>query len=210
LSFADDDGIVVVVMKSRTVDLRVTYKRRRGAGKGLMTTAEYFATPETVLPCELAYGVLEVAESPSASHQRVVGNLFLAMAPLVRDRQLGEVILSPMDVVLDYDAALVVQPDLLFVSANRQIVSDKVYGPPDLVVEVLSPRPRVGRLDRRFGWFARYGVRECWLIDLSNRRFEVLRFGSGGVGSRTAFAPGAVIESDVLPGFRLPADLFGL
>jgi Uma2 family endonuclease len=205
----DDDGIVVV-MKSRTVDLRVTYKRRRGAGKGLMTTAEYFRTPETVLPCELAYGVLEVAESPSAPHQRVVGNLFLAMAPFIRDRQLGEVILSPMDVVLDYDAALVVQPDLLFVSANRQIVSDRVYGPPDLVVEVLSPHPRVGQLERRLAWFARYGVREGWLVDLSNRRFEVLRFGQGGVRTRTAFAPGAAVESDVLPGFQLPADIFGL
>lgn len=175
-----------------------------------MTTAEYFQTPETVLPCELAYGVLEVAEAPTASHQRAVRDLLLAMVPFVRERQLGEVMVSPMDVVLDYDAALVVQPDLLFVSASRHIISDKVYGAPDLVVEVLSPHPRVGQLERRLGWFARYGVRECWLVDLGNRRFEVLELELSGVRSRKAFAPGALIESEVLTGFRPPLEVFGL
>jgi Uma2 family endonuclease len=209
LSSPADDGIVVV-MKPPASDLRVTYRRRRGVGRGLMTTAEYFQTPETSLPTELAFGVLQVAEAPTATHQRAVGNLFLAMAPLVRERQLGEVILAPIDVVLDYDAALVVQPDLIFVSSSRHIVSDKVYGPPDLVVEVLSPHPRVGQLERRLGWLASYGVRECWLVDLSSRRFEVLTLGLSGVRSRTSFAPGVAIESGVLAGFRVPFDVFGL
>jgi Uma2 family endonuclease len=110
-----------------------------------------------------------------------------------------------MDVVLDYDAALVVQPDLLLVSAGRQIISDKVYGAPDLIVEILSPRPRVGQLDRRLGWFARYGVRECWLVDLATRRFDVLMLGLSGVRSRTSFNPGDAIDSVVLPGFVPPA-----
>ncbi|HEX2340205.1 MAG TPA: Uma2 family endonuclease [Vicinamibacterales bacterium] len=174
-----------------------------------MTTAEYFQTPETVLPCELAYGVLEVAEAPTATHQRAVRDLLLAMVPFVRERQLGEVMVSPIDVVLDYDAALVVQPDLLFVSAGREIISDKVYGAPDLVVEVLSPRPRVGQLDRRLGWFARYGVREGWVIDLPSRHLDVLSFGLSGVRSRKSFAPGETLESLVIPGFALPAAVFG-
>lgn len=175
-----------------------------------MTTAEYFQTPETVLPCELAYGVLEVAESPTASHQRAVRDLLLAMVPFTRERRLGEVLVAPMDVVLDYDAALVVQPDLLFVSAGRQIISDKVYGAPDLVVEILSPRPRVGQLDRRLGWFARYGVRECWLVDLAARRFDVLKLGLSGVRSRASFNPGESIDSVVLPGLQVPTEVFGL
>ena len=131
------------------------------------------------------------------------------MVPFVRDRQLGEVMVSPIDVVLDYDAALVVQPDLLFVSAEREIISDKVYGAPDLVVEVLSPRPRVGQLDRRLGWFARYGVRECWLVDLPSRRLDVLSFGLSGVRDRKSFAPGDRLESATIPGFPVPANLFG-
>lgn len=170
-----------------------------------MTTEEYLRSEETVLPRELAYGVLRVAESPVALHQRVVGRLHLALAPFVAERGLGEVLLAPMDVILDYDGALVVQPDLLFVSAERShIVSDKVHGAPDLVVEVLSPHPRLGALEERVGWFARYGVRECWLADLPTRQYVVLRLGASGVIERRTARGADTAPSDVLPGVVLP------
>ncbi|MBK9241221.1 MAG: Uma2 family endonuclease [Acidobacteria bacterium] len=71
----------------------------------------------------------------------------------------------------DRAQALVLQPDLLFVSASRgDIVTDRIHGAPDLVIEVLSPRPRIGELDERVGWFARYGVREIWLATTSTSR----------------------------------------
>src|SRR5262249_46820514 len=127
---------------------------------GRMTTAEYFQTPETVLPRELAHGVLRVADSPTASHQRVVRDLVITLEKFVRERQLGEVLPAPLDVVLDYDRGLVVQPDLVFISRGRaHLVTDRLHGPPDLVVEVLSPHPRIGSLEERVGWFAAAGVR---------------------------------------------------
>jgi Uma2 family endonuclease len=76
--------------------------------------------------------------------------------------------LSPIDVILDAERALVVQPDLLVVSeARRAIVQDRVRGAPDLMIEVLSPNPRVGSIAERLRWFARYDVRECWLVHCS-------------------------------------------
>jgi hypothetical protein len=44
-----------------------------------MTTAEYFATPETVRPAELAYGGLRVADAPAMRHQRVVRDLTIRL-----------------------------------------------------------------------------------------------------------------------------------
>lgn len=170
-----------------------------------MTTAEYLATPETVLPRELAYGVLRVADSPRVPHQRLVGALYRVMAPVAEDRALGEVLIAPMDVILDAERALIVQPDLMFVSHSRAaIVTDKVFGAPDLVVEILSPHPRIGRLDERVGWFASYGVRECWLADLSTRQYAVLVLNARGTVERRLCTPGQVAPSDVLPGVRVP------
>ncbi len=174
-----------------------------------MTTAEYLQTPETVLPRELAYGELRVAEAPAVPHQRMVGRLFLALAPLIRERRLGEILLSPTDVILDYGAALVVQPDLTFVSSERaDRVTARVEGAPDLVIEVLSPHPRIGRLEERVGWFARAGVRECWLVSLPERRVAVLTLDGGVVSDRRTYVAGQTVESQVVSGFVLPSDLF--
>ena len=176
-----------------------------------MTTAEYLQTPETVLPRELVHGELRVADSPTVSHQRVVVALTLALAPFVRQRQLGEVLVAPMDVILDFDGALVVQPDVLFVSQERRhIVSDRIYGAPDLVVEVLSPHPRIGRLDERLGWFARSGVRECWLANTVEKVVAVLTLTDGGVNARTIHSGSDPVRTDVLDGLSVtPMDLFG-
>ena len=176
-----------------------------------MTTREYFDTPETVRPAELAHGVLRVADSPAVNHQRVVRDLTIALDRFVRERQLGEVLPAPMDVVLDRDADLVVQPDILFVSAERRhLLTAKVEGAPDLVVEVLSPSPRVGRTEEKVSWYARYGVRECWLVDLMRGLVVVLAFGDGRVTGRAVFEPGDHVHSTVFDGLLLrPMDVVG-
>lgn len=186
-------------------------KNRKSREARPMTTTEYLQTPETVLPRELAYGVLHVADSPLAHHQRVVRDLVIAMAPFARDRQLGEVLPAPMDVILDFDAALVVQPDVLFISRERShILTDRVYGAPDLVVEVLSPHTRVGKLDDRLAWFARYGVRECWLVDIPRREIVVLEFGEGHIVRRSVASGADRVVSSVLPDNPFtPQGLFG-
>jgi Uma2 family endonuclease len=176
-----------------------------------MTSTEYFQTPETVLPQELAFGEFRVAESPSVSHQRVVRELVKALLPFVEGRRLGELLFAPMDVVLDFDADLVVQPDLLFVAKERAgIVSEKVYGVPDLVIEVLSPHPRIGKLSERIGWFAQYGVRECWLCRLPQKQISVLTLTKEGVTVEETFSRAERVRSRVLEGLELtPLQIFG-
>lgn len=176
-----------------------------------MTTAEYFATPETVRPAELVYGVLRVADAPIVRHQRVVRDLTVRLTAYTRETGLGEVLPAPTDVVLDHDAALVVQPDVLFVAAGRvDMIGDRVEGAPDLVIEVLSPRPRVGLVDEKISWYARYGVRECWLVDLNRRQIAVLTCADGKVAQRIAIDAEDRIRSTVLPELVLrPADVLG-
>jgi Uma2 family endonuclease len=176
-----------------------------------MTTAEYFQTPETVVPQELVFGVLRVAESPTVLHQRVVRDLALALTAVVQARRLGELLFAPMDVVLDADRDLVVQPDLLFVATERShIVTDRVYGAPDLVIEVLSPHPRIGRVSERLDWFARYGVRECWLARAPQKEVSVLTLASDGVTEERTFSRAMPIESGVLGELPLtPLGLYG-
>lgn len=176
-----------------------------------MTVEEYLATPETVQPHELIEGVLHVRDSPSPSHQAVVAALFLAMHQHLEHDRTGTVWLSPLDVILDEERALVVQPDLFYVSNEQAaIVGEHVFGAPALVIEVLSPRSRRGDMEQRLGWFAEYGVQECWLVHQYERRVDVVAFAGGRVREWRSFARQALLRSDVLPRFPLLVDtLFG-
>jgi Uma2 family endonuclease len=173
------------------------------AAPRLMTIQEYFRTPETLTPQELIFGVLRVADSPIPRHQQIIFQLSRRMGDHVDRHEMGTVWISPLDVILDYERHLVVQPDLFYISAERMpFVPDRIRLAPDLVVEVLSPKPRIGELDERLGWFATYGVTECWLIHQLQQRTEVLQFAEGTIASRESYGWEEPVRSTVLPEFR--------
>jgi Uma2 family endonuclease len=175
-----------------------------------MNLLEYFNTPETVLPQELIYGAVRVQDAPFVSHQRTVFRMAMALANRSPWTP-GEVLIAPVDVVLDMDRALVLQPDIVWVDAARdQIVRERIYGPPDLAVEVLSPRPRIGDLTERVKLFLEYGVRELWLYHQTLARFDVLHNAGDGRVHERHYGLHEPIESVVLPGFApTPSELTG-
>src|ERR1044072_4318979 len=147
--------------------------RREGWTK--LTVDVYCRTPETLRPQELVCGWVREPAAPRYRHQFVVTHLTALLDRHGRERSLGQVCSSPIDVVLDRDAALVVQPDIVFIGAHRlDLVQERIWGAPDLAVEVLSRG--TARRDRttKLAWYARYGVAECWLVDITHRFVEVV------------------------------------
>ena len=170
----------------------------------VLTTAEYLQTAESMRVQELIYGKLRVAESPMFPHQDLLLELAVLLRLYVDEHKLGTVCIAPQDVILDPARALVLQPDLMFISTGRKkIVSDHIWGAPDIVIEVLSPHPRIGTLDERIGCFAQYGVKECWLVHQLARGIETILLQEDGDDRRRTFRGLECIDSKVLPGFRL-------
>lgn len=162
-----------------------------------LKVVDYFALPETTRPMELVYGVVREPPLPAYGHQLVSARLTALLHLHVEEHGLGEVS-SPVDVVLDMDAALVVQPDIVYISKDRlAIVRERVWGAPDLVVEILSPR--TARHDRtvKLAWYRRYEVRECWLVNPKSRTIEVVDLQS--MTPARQFAGAEPIRSSVLP-----------
>ncbi|HYG58880.1 MAG TPA: Uma2 family endonuclease [Symbiobacteriaceae bacterium] len=83
------------------------------------------------------------------------------------------------------------------------------HGPPDLVVEILSPST-AGRdqvIKRKL--YGKYGVREYWVVDPEGCTLEVLTQAPGGLDTWRVFPVGSEAASPLLPGLSIPvADLF--
>jgi Uma2 family endonuclease len=171
-----------------------------------MTVWEYLGGDETTRPRELAYGILREPPAPAYGHQLVVGRVYELLSGHARRCRAGRVVTSPVDVVLDRQQHLIVQPDVVFVSEERLgICKERIWGAPDLVVEVLSSATRRHDCTMKVAWFKMYGVRECWLVDSVARTVDVLNLAAPDAVSR-CFERGQVVRSTVMPRLRLRVD----
>ena len=152
---------------------------------------------------ELIEGDLHMVPSPGPSHQDVVFALSRALHAFVEEKRLGKVMIAPLDVVLSDEDVL--QPDIMFVSTQRlSIITDRnINGPPDLVVEVLSPATAGRDRTIKRAMYLRFGVREYWIVDPAMRTVEVLRAGALEFETVRIYSEGAAAGSPVLDGLRV-------
>lgn len=156
---------------------------------------------------ELLEGDLVMVPSPNFEHQSISSHLEFLLYEFVRKRDLGVVLYAPFDVVLgEAGEEHVVQPDLLFVSKERKriIREGEIRGAPDLVVEILSPY--TGQRDRtvKKKLYARYGVKEYWLVEPEEETIEILTLGRRGYERVALYKKADTLTSPLLPGLKIP------
>jgi Uma2 family endonuclease len=131
--------------------------------------------------------------------------------PLARDQHLGEVLPAPVDVVLS--STDVVQPDLIFLSAERRnlFTEDNVQGAPDLVGEILSEATRRKDEVTKRHLYQRFGVAEYWVIDPELETVKVYRRSGEWLERQVELSLEAKdrLSSPLFPRLEIPlADLF--
>lgn len=152
-------------------------------------------------------GELIVTPSPGRAHQQVIPYLWRLLDDHARATHAGSAFIGPFDVVLRAERpAVVVQPDLLFVSRDRAaiVTSANVQGPPDLAIEVLSPGST--RLDtvRKRRLYEQYGVQEYWIVSVEADQIQVYRRDEqGGYGKPAIYMPGDQLASALMPGLAI-------
>jgi Uma2 family endonuclease len=141
----------------------------------ILTYDDYAALPDDGRRYELYEGELVLTPSPNTRHQLAIGNLHVLMLEHVRRRGLGQVFLSPIDVILS--RITVLQPDLVYVETARAgIVTERaIEGAPTLVVEVLSPSTSARDRGVKQALYARHGVPFYWIVDTAARSVQALR-----------------------------------
>ncbi len=167
---------------------------------------EYLALPETMQRYEIIDGELIMSPAPTTGHQLALGNFYRPLFDFVSQRQLGFVLFAPLDVIVRRKPKLRMrQPDLIYVSNERRhIVSDRIEGGPDLVVEVLSPGDTRKKIAAKLKDYQRIGVRECWLVSIEAETVEVLQLTPKSVKRLGLYGSGDIVRSKVLSGLELP------
>ena len=170
-----------------------------------LTVEEYKNLPETGPRYQLVEGDLYMAPAPNRFHQDISRNIQGALDRYLEANPIGVLYNAPFDVYLTRTD--VFQPDLIVVlNANRSILTDAgAEGPPEFVVEILSPKTRELDLVNKRRVYARLGVKELWIIDPEPGIIEIYRFEQNSSGPVATLHPSDTLTTPLLPGFSMPA-----
>jgi len=173
--------------------------------QGEWTEEDYFSLPDTNLYVELSEGRLIMPPHPTRSHQAAVLELAVRLRTFVRERDLGEVLIAPLPVRLW--PGKIREPDILFLSkeyADR--AGEKVYGVPDLVVEVVSPSTEKTDRVEKFAEYAKAGVKEYWLVGPDGKTVEIYGLRDGQYILLGKYNSSQIASSEILPGFKVKVE----
>jgi Uma2 family endonuclease len=177
-----------------------------GRSKVRFKAGDIWDVPDDNLRYEVIDGELSMTPAPIPLHQSSLMRLANCVCNWVYPRGLGTVMQAPVGVVLDEETG--VQPDLVYVSRERAtIISDRgVEGPPDLVVEVLSPSTEARDRGVKMRRYAAAGIPHYWLLDLRARALEAYVLGENGYELAGIHGPASIFRPVLFPGLEVPID----
>ncbi len=154
---------------------------------------------------DLINGEIIVASPARFVHENSFGFLLSILRLYVNKKKFGVIIGSRFGMKLsDYEAP---EPDIMFLKQERlHLLGDtEIFGPADLVVEIISPGSRkLDAVDKK-DLYALYGVQEYWLID-HYRQQALFWKNVNGIWENLPIDDKGIVRSEVIPGFWLRVD----
>ncbi len=152
---------------------------------------------------EVINGRLVEMPAPSFEHQGIVADILTRIYLFVKENARGEVYPSPVDVILS--ETVVVQPDIVFISNEnlRNIKRGRLFGSPDLVVEIVSPGSYKRDRYEKFNLYEKHGIREYWIVLPGEKVIEVWCLKKGKYVLHSVAVEKGEVKSCVLKGFKL-------
>ncbi len=175
------------------------------APPGRLTYEQFLEWADEDTWAEWVDGEVIVLSPASIPHQQLSGFLFFLIDLFVQVHQTGVVFFPPTQVKLGPGCRSGREPDLLFVSHAHKdrLLKNRIDGPPDLVVEVISPESEYRDRVDKYAEYESAGVPEYWLLDHEQKDAAFFRLGPDGRYARVPLEEGGIFRSAVLPGFWL-------
>lgn len=122
--------------------------------------------------------IFKMTPAPSAFHQDISMKLSSDLYTFFSNRSC-KVFHAPFDVVLPISneqkdqSTTVVQPDICIICDLAKLDKAGCFGPPDLIVEILSPSTSKKDLNDKYEIYEQSGVKEYWIVMPREKLVEV-------------------------------------
>lgn len=153
------------------------YKKSNQVNEQPMTYEDYAALDDGHR-YELAGGILEfMSPAPSVLHQVISFELQKRIADTCEAEYM--ILYAPVDLILSETE--IRQPDLVLIHRSRLHILSKrgIEGPPDIVLEIISPSTLKRDKVEKWKTYAEYRIPEYWMIDASTGVLEQFEWKDG-------------------------------
>lgn len=139
----------------------------------LYTYEDYLSSDEDIR-YELIDGVIHMLATPARVHQGISGEIHVQLYNFLRGKPC-KVYYAPFTVRLSVGegADTVLEPDLVVICDMSKLDDRGCKGPPDLVVEILSPSTSKKDMTIKFYKYLQAGVKEYWIVYPDNKTVAV-------------------------------------
>ncbi len=171
-----------------------------GPTQGRWTYADWERLPDNGNQYEIIDGVLYMSTAPSYFHQFIILNLVQYVGIPAKTAGLALPAFAPIGVIMP--GCDPVQPDFLIVLSSRaSIIHDRrVWGAPDLIVEILSRGNAPYDREVKLAAYARTGVLEYAIVDPRARTLSHYQLDAqGAYGSPRVYAAADALSFACLP-----------
>lgn len=165
--------MVEVEMRQTVMPYITDAPQLQGPPQGQWTAADWEQLPADGNLYEIIDGVLYMTSSPSYFHQYIIFNLTRLVGIPAFEQGLAHVAFAPIGVFMP--GCDPVQPDFVVVKKERaEIIHDRrIYGIPDLIVEILSPSNRAYDETTKMNAYATAGLPEFGVVDPMSKQLRI-------------------------------------
>jgi len=179
----------------------------RAAEPPRLDVEDWLALPDAPGLQEILDGELRLMAPPLVAHQRVSARLALRLGVYLASGDRGELFTAPTGVKL-LDRHNGVEPDLFVILPDgaARVGERCVDGPPDLVIEIVSPKHEDHDRITKRDLYERAGVPEYWIVDPAAAVLDVLRRDTEGGGELRVvdrLGRGGIVTTPALPGLEI-------
>ena len=152
--------------------------------------------------------IFKKSAAPSRRHQevsmhfsRIISNFLLSKS--------CKLYAAPFDVILPTNkedaesSTTVVQPDLCIICDPEKLKDTGCFGPPDLIIEILSKSTTYKDLNHKYKIYQEAGVREYWIVMPLERLVEVFILVDGKYQRVHTYYEEETMASTIMPDMKI-------